>query len=383
MKICMTSLSNLPLDARIQKEIASLVRAGHEIMLIGYAKTIRKKQVHETKGVRQIWYPLGPMASNSLLEKFKLGLRGIWLGLQIYWETLRTSADVYHSHEAYPLPACFLAARLRKKKLVYDAHELYPDYGWFSPASIERCFIHKAVAVINVNEARAEVLKQRYGLTQQTIVMNCPSKKVPPRSDYLRQMLNIPVDACVVIYHGGFYPKERALDELVRAALFLPHNVHIVILGFDSKGNRAVLERVVAEFQLSGRVHLLDPVLPDQLISFATGADIGVIPQVIVSDNQRFANPNKLFEYMASQLAIIATDTPTITPIVSGLGLGEVFSEPRAEEMANVIRKFLQDPEYLQACKLASRRAAEEIFFWEKEEEKLLNLYSYLLKSDG
>ena len=139
-----------------------------------------------------------------------------------------------------------------------------------------------------------------------------------------------------------------------------------------------MLQKLIATLRLSDRVHLLDPIPPSELVEFATGADIGIIPQILVSDNQRFANPNKLFEYMASQLAVIATDTPTVTPIVRGLGIGEVFTEPKAEEIAKAVMRLLQDPGYLRACQQGSRRAAEEVFFWEKEEQKLLNLYSRL-----
>jgi glycosyltransferase involved in cell wall biosynthesis len=181
-----------------------------------------------------------------------------------------------------------------------------------------------------------------------------------------------------VVYHGGFFPRERALDELVRAATLLPQNVHVVIIGFDSKGVRAQLQKMVTEWRLSDRVHILDPVPPDTLVDFTAGTDIGVIPLILVSDNQRFTNPNKLFEYMASHLAVIATDAPTLTPIIRGFGLGEIFAEARAEAMAQAILKLLQDPDYLQACKQASRRAAEEVFFWENEEKKLLALYEGL-----
>ena len=378
MKICMTSFSNLPLDARIQKEASSLLAAGHEIVLIGFAKNIDAKKIIEEKKFRQIWYPFVQMASNSVPERMKRVFCALRVGIQVYVKTLCTVADVYHSHEAYPLPACFLAARLRGKKLVYDAHELYQEGGWFSVATLERLFVHKADAVINVNDARANVLRQRYGLTNQTIVMNCPSKKVPERSGRLRQMLQIPASHLVVIYHGGFYPNERALDELVRAFSLLPKNAHLVVLGFDSKGNRKVLEDLVKELRLSHRAHILDPIPPAELVEFSSGADIGVIPQILVSDNQRFANPNKLFDYMASQLAVIATDAPTITPVIKEYKLGEVFAEPRVEEIAASIMVFLRDPEYLQRCKEASRRAAEEVFFWEKEEQKLVKLYAGL-----
>jgi glycosyltransferase involved in cell wall biosynthesis len=383
MKICMTSFSNLPLDARIQKEASSLIAAGHEITLIGFAKNIDKKKIIDEKNFRQIWYPFVQMASNSVVQRIRRVLCALRVGIQVYFKTLFTSADVYHSHEAFPLPACFLAAKLRGKKLIYDAHELYADNGRLSTAGLERLFVHKADAVINVNEARAEVLQQRYGLKNQVIVMNCPSKKVPAKSPRLRQMLDIPSEDFVVIYHGGFYPKERALDELVRAAALLPKNVQVVILGFDSKGVRRILQNLVIELGLTGRVHILDSIPPSELVEFATGADIGIIPQVLVSDNQRFANPNKLFEYMASQLAVVGTDTPTVTSIVRGCGIGEIFTEPRAEEIARAIMKLLEHPAYLQACKDASRHAAEEVFFWEKEEEKLLQLYANLQQDDG
>lgn len=378
MKICMTSFSNLPLDARIQKEAASLVRVGHEIILIGYAKAIRKKQTSVKKGIYQVCYPFIQIKNNSIWERFKLGLYMVRVGIQIYCATLLTYADVYHSHEAYPLPVCFLVAKLRGKKLVYDAHELYQEKSWFGPIMLERLFIHKASAVINVNEARAKVVSQRYGLEQQTILMNCPSKEIPQKTYRIREQLNIPADDFVVIYHGGFFPKERALDELVRAALLLPKNVRVVILGFDSKGVRANLQRMVTDLCLSDRVYILDPIPPDELVEFATGADIGIIPQILISDNQRFAAPNKLFEYMASQLGVVATDTPTITPILHNFGIGEVFAKARAEEMAEVIMKLIRDPEYLQSCKQAAHRAAEEVFFWEKEEEKLIELYAHL-----
>jgi glycosyltransferase involved in cell wall biosynthesis len=376
MKICMTSFSNLPLDARIQKEAASLIAAGHEIVLIGFAKNIDKKKIIEEKNFRQIWYPFVQMGSNSVWQRLRRVLSAVHVGIQVYVKTLFTVADVYHSHEAFPLPACFLAAKLRGKKLVYDAHELYAEGS--STAKLERLFVHSADAVINVNEARADVLRQRYGLTDQTVVMNCPSKKMPEKSGRLRQMLRIPDNDLVVIYHGGFYPKERALDELVRAFLRLPKNTHLVILGFDSKGNRKVLQDLVTELRLSDRVRILDPIPPAELVEFSTGADIGVIPQILVSDNQRFANPNKLFDYMASQLAIIATDAPTITPIIRKYGLGEVFANPRAEEIAESIRKFFPNPQYLLSCKQASRNAAEQVFFWEKEEQKLVETYVLL-----
>jgi glycosyltransferase involved in cell wall biosynthesis len=382
MKICMTSFSNLPLDARIQKEASSLLAAGHEIILIGFAKNIDEKKIIEEKNFRQIWYPFVQMASNSVLQRLKRVFCALRVGLQVYVKTLLTSADVYHSHEAYPLPVCFLAAKLRGKKLIYDAHELYQDDGGLSTATLERLFVHKADAVINVNEARAEVLQQRYGLKNQVIVMNCPSKKVPAKSARLRQMLDIPADDYVVIYHGGFYPKERALDELVRAVRHLPPNVRVVILGFDSKGVSKLLRNLVAELGLAGRAYILDPIPPAELVEFATGADIGIIPQVLVSDNQRFANPNKLFEYMASQLAVVATDTPTVSSIIRNHGIGEIFTEPQAEEIARAIMKLVDNPAYLQACKDASRRAAEEVFFWEKEEEKLLKLYLNLQPDD-
>src|SRR5688572_32875242 len=102
MKICMTSFSNLPLDARIQKEASSLLAAGHEIALIGFAKNIRHKNISEEHNFQQIWYPFMQMASNSPWQRLRRVLSALRIGIQVYWKTLTTGADVYHSHEAYP-----------------------------------------------------------------------------------------------------------------------------------------------------------------------------------------------------------------------------------------------------------------------------------------
>jgi len=75
---------------------------------------------------------------------------------------------------------------------------------------------------------------------------------------------------------------------------------------------------------------------------------------------------------------VVATDTPTITSIVVRFGIGEVFPRPKAEDISEAIFKLYRARKRLQACKKASRRAAEEVFYWEKEEEKLVNLYSIL-----
>jgi len=73
------------------------------------------------------------MADNSIWERVKRVPCAVRMDLQVYSKTLLTSADVYHSHEAYSLPVCFLAAKLRDKKFIYDAHELYQKNGWFGP----------------------------------------------------------------------------------------------------------------------------------------------------------------------------------------------------------------------------------------------------------
>ena len=91
------------------------------------------------------------------------------------------------------------------------------------------------------------------------------------------------------------------------------------------------------------------------------------------------AYPVKMFEYMAAGLPVIASDFPLWRQIVEDAGCGILVDpfEPRA--IADAMQWILEHPLEAAAMGQCGRRAVEEKYNWNPEEEKLLALYQTLL----
>jgi glycosyltransferase involved in cell wall biosynthesis len=146
----------------------------------------------------------------------------------------------------------------------------------------------------------------------------------------------------------------------------------LVLMGWGRL--EAELRAIVAAEGLEGRVIITEAVAPEELAAYTAGADVGVIPYEPVGLNNTYTTPNKLFEYMAAGVPIVASHLPEIVRFVRGLDIGTTFpvAEPRA--IARAIDEVLGDPERAATMRANALHAAEELC-WEVESRKLLGLY--------
>src|SRR3989442_853323 len=93
---------------------------------------------------------------------------------------MKIPADIYHAHDANALPACFLAAWLRHKPLIFDAHELPLD----EPAITRWPRLHKLATralasilsccsgIIATSPPTAQEIEKLYHVSSVTLVRN-------------------------------------------------------------------------------------------------------------------------------------------------------------------------------------------------------------------
>jgi len=102
-----------------------------------------------------------------------------------------------------------------------------------------------------------------------------------------------------------------------------------------------------------------------------------VIPYQPTCLNNLYCTPNKLFEFIAAGLPILASDLPEIRTIVSGHGIGQLADLSSTDTIARAIDEFFADPARLEAWRGAVLRV-RQFLNWDVEGAKVVQLYESL-----
>jgi glycosyltransferase involved in cell wall biosynthesis len=100
-------------------------------------------------------------------------------------------------------------------------------------------------------------------------------------------------------------------------------------------------------------------------------ADVGIIPHY-ADESWHTTVPNKLFDYMAAGLAVVASNARPAARIVRDTGAGLVYRHPDPADLERAIVE-LADPELRLACARRGQRAVRETYNWERDTTRLLN----------
>ena len=268
--------------------------------------------------------------------------------------------DIIHAHDYKVLGVAArakirAAARGREVKLVWDAHEYvpglspYPTRPTWLPAQIdyEREYAPYADAVVTVSEALAELLRDEHHLaTLPAVVMNCPTRgeataerDVPGRD--LRADCGIGPDTPLIAYCGGLSIARNTILT-VEALPDLP-GVHLALICVHPNRPRTVPDQHLAraaELGVADRVHVLNYVPHDQVVSYVVPADLAVSP-LLHLPNHEIALSNKFFEYAQARVPMVVSDVRTMAETVRRYGLGEVFPAGDRDGYLEAVRAVL------------------------------------------
>jgi glycosyltransferase involved in cell wall biosynthesis len=375
--ICAAVVSDLAFDARVWKEARSLAAAGYKVALIGCRYDLERPRWRHEDGVDVFEVSLGSRSKVSLVGRVSTLLR-------LSREILRTRARAYHAHNIHVGVPSWIAARLRRARLVYDAHELYGELhgGILTRAAVrverplERLMATGSDGVVTTNESRAAALKERYGLAEVVTLANVPPTRLEVR----------PIDpgygsGRTLLYQGGIYGDGRSFAETIRALPLLPEDVEFAILGFGRTGDLDRLRELAESLGVSARLKLLPPRPFDELVQTAAAATVGLVPIKATSLNNYLGDTNKLFEYLMAGIPVVASDLPEIRRIaVQGdPPVGEIFDPLDPASIAAAVHRVIDDQERYEGRRREARRLALELFNWEHEERKLRTLYADLI----
>ncbi|HEY7349245.1 MAG TPA: glycosyltransferase family 4 protein [Ktedonobacterales bacterium] len=386
-RVCMHVLGRVRIDARVLREADALVKTGMAVSIVDVEAQRTYPREEDFQGIRlkhvrmPSWFvPTRRFKLWFLVKAFQLFCRGTFA-------LLRTSADVYHAQDTKALPACCIAAWLRRKPLIFDAHELpLVEQGvtrWRRLHALAtrafRWMIPRCIAVITVSPPIAQELQRRYGGPTPVLIRNMPNYQSPISSDRLRRQLGLSPQTQIALYQGNLQPN-RGLDRLVYAAKFLDPGVVIVMMGRNVMD--IDLEALIAQEGVADRVKVLPPVPYEELLEWTASADIGLtLFDPGYSFSIRMCLPNKLFEYLMAGLPVLASSLDAVADVLKTYDVGVVAPSLEPAEIGEAINRLLADSAALARMRKNALAAAQKDLRWDVESQRLLQLYQQVLGS--
>jgi glycosyltransferase involved in cell wall biosynthesis len=388
--VCMHVLGTASTDPRVMRAATALVKSGYAVTLVDIADKADCQSEEDIRGICMKHVLVSRSFLSTRFDKWAL-LRVALLFVRSTLRVLQTPADIYHAHDVSALPACYIAARLYHKPIIYDAHEMPLFERPLSEMGRSRRLLHKLLGVllahivprcagiITVSPPIVEEIRFRYGVPEVTLIRSVPEYRAVAKSDRLRQCLGLKPEMRIALYQGYLQPN-RGLDRLVRAAAFLERDIVIVMMGANRGTTQAQLEALISSERVSDRVKILPPVPFAELLDWTASADIGLnVASPDYSLNVRYFLPNKLFEYLMAGLPVLTSPLEAMVDVIKRYDVGQVLHSLTPAEIGEAINRMLAHPVDLARMRNNALDATRNEFYWEKESLRLIHLYQGVL----
>lgn len=302
--------------------------------------------------------------------------------------------DVLHAHDVHLVGVASRAVARRRAQgraalWVYDAHEYVSGLSIYGGRTIrkraayhdlEREYVRDADAVVTVTQPLAEALRADYGLKRTpTVVVNSPVLGAGSRTvdATIRDVVGLDADVPLIVYSGGV-STARGIETAMQALPQLP-DVHLAVVAVPNTQTWAArnLARAAGELGVADRVHLLEPVAPDQVSAFVSSADVGILPLLHFGSHE-VALANKLFEYLHGGLPLLVSDCRAGAQFVREHGVGGVHTAGDPDSFATELKRVLADLPELRA-RIAADADLLTPYAWDRQEAELRGLYRELL----
>jgi glycosyltransferase involved in cell wall biosynthesis len=295
------------------------------------------------------------------------------------FDFLRIKTDIYFSADFYSLPAAVIAAKLKRAMVFYDSREIYTELPALLNRPVlkkifrifEQYFIKRVDAVFTTGEMDSEYIEKLFEIKRPYLLRNLPlfTDDLTPINYYRKY--KIPETAKVILYQG-IIVLGRGIETCFKA-LKKNNNLILVLLGGGEDYEH--YKSLSQNMGINNRVIFAGKITQDELLNYTAGAFAGLSLIDDISINNKYALPNKLFEYVMSGVPVIASDLVQMKKIIKEYNIGEVITESDEDELIDVINKWESNPDYYNALKENCRIACRTLN-WENEFSNVDHLFS-------
>lgn len=402
--ICIVTQLHLSSNPRVVKEADTFAAAGYSVAVIApdYSAWGREAdRKFEDRNWTIVERPqFGPLASPTNRAK-ELARRALGsfavkrLGLShptclhaawgpspplLIQAAKRQPASLYIGH-LHGLPAAALAAARHKAKYAYDAEDFHPGDLPETPKNatanrivreIEARYLGRCAYMTAASPGIADAYAETYGIPRPEVILNLFPKS---RGPLWPTPAGIASPGPSLYWFSQTIGAGRGIETAVEAIARTKCQPHLYLRGTPARGFAETLRSLAMRAGVGDRIHLLAPAPPDELERLGAIYDIGFSGETGFSPNNRIALGNKLFSYLTSGLAILASDIPAHRQIAPELGDAvNLFPIANPAELARAIDTLLLNPAALARARETAWRLGQTRFDWTLDAARLLDV---------
>ena len=376
--------ADYPWDVRTEKVCLALTEAGHEVHVVARNRQwrpVRERLPEGTVHRMRPWRWLGRRLDGAL--GFPAFMSPRWISL-LARAVREARAYVIVARDLPLCPTAILVGRLFRVPVVFDMAENYPALvrqlwaagrqgRWdrllrnpAAAAAVERFCLPRVDRVIAVvPESAARVVRAGVPASRVSVVGNTPPRdrvgRTPPR------VLRAAGEPLRLVYMGVMEVPRGILELLDAVAALRGRGEDVRLCLIGTGRDKALLEAHAAKLGLDGQhVEFTGWIASHaEALERVAAADVGVIPHRR-DEAWDTTIPNKLFDFMAAGLPVLASDAVPTARIIRETGCGLVHRSRDAESIARALLA-LRNPELRALLGDAGREAILTHYHWEAD----------------
>jgi glycosyltransferase involved in cell wall biosynthesis len=362
----MAATNDVATDQRVLKIANTLTDEGH-VVTIRCQKLPNRPLLPEVRFSvirKKIWIKKGPFFY-------------AFFNITLFFDLLFSKMDIITANDLDTLPACALAAALKRKALIYDSHELFTELPelidrprtkqfW---ALLEKICIRKVDAVSTVCNSIAKIVETEYN-KPCVVIRNIPLYK----SGILHNNKNELPQIKTLLYQGSLN-MGRGIEKMIEAMIFLD-DYKLIIAGTGYMEEK--YKKMVVDMNLSDKISFTGLLSPDALYTLTQTAQLGFSLEEKICKNYEYALPNKLFDYIQARVPVLVSNLPEMATIVEEYKVGAIIELKESLHLAILIKNIFEHEQLRKAWKNNCNIAASELC-WEKERTKLIEMYNTVI----